>query len=68
MTYKSSVEKSELLLDSFYLGYENDDSFRSIRNEIDQSVRMRDENSADENSEDENSESENSENSEDANH
>jgi hypothetical protein len=69
MTYKSSVEKSELLLDSFYLGYEDDDSFRSIRNEddqsvrIDQSVRMRDESSADENSEGENSDSENSEDS-----
>jgi hypothetical protein len=69
MTYKSSVEKSELLLDSLYLRYENDDSFRSVRDEeddqsmrIDQSVR---ENHSlqDENSEDENSESENSKNS-----
>jgi hypothetical protein len=40
MTYKSLVEKSELLLDSFYLRYENDDSFQSVRNdEDDQSVR-----------------------------
>jgi type IV secretory pathway VirB10-like protein len=71
MTYKSSVEKSELLLDSLYLEYENDDSFRSVKDENDQSVRtdqsvkMRDESSADENSEDENSDSENSE---DSNH
>jgi hypothetical protein len=35
MTYKSSVEKSELLLDSFYLRYEDDDSFRSVRDEED---------------------------------
>jgi hypothetical protein len=27
MTYKNSVEKSELLLDSLYLDYEDDDSF-----------------------------------------
>jgi hypothetical protein len=35
MTYKSSVEKSEFLLDSFYLDYEDDDSFRSIKNDDD---------------------------------
>jgi hypothetical protein len=61
MTYKNSVEKSELLLDSFYLRYENDDPFRSVRDDdddddqsvrIDQSVKER-----------ENSDSENSENS-----
>jgi hypothetical protein len=42
MTYKNSVEKSELLLDSFYLDYENDDSFQSVRDddEDDQSVRV----------------------------
>ncbi len=62
MTYKSSVEKSELLLDSLYLGYEDDDSFQSVRNDDeddqsvrddddDQSVRVRDENSDSENSE-----------------
>jgi hypothetical protein len=63
MTYKSSVEKSELLLDSFYLGYEDDDSFRSVRDDeddqsvrVDQSVRKRDENSEGENSYSENSE------------
>jgi hypothetical protein len=72
MTYKSSVEKSELLLDSFYLEYEKDDPFQPIRNEDDQSVRIdqlmriRDENSEGENSELENSE--NSENSEDSHH
>jgi hypothetical protein len=71
MTYKSFVEKSEFLLDSFYLEYENDDSFRSVKDEndqsvkTDQSVRVRDESSADKNSEDENSDSENSE---DSNH
>jgi hypothetical protein len=65
MTYKSSVEKSKFLVDSFYLEYENDDSFRSVRNEndqsvrIDQSVRKRDENSEDENSDSENSENSN---------
>jgi hypothetical protein len=69
MTYKSSVEKSEFLLDSFYLEYEDDDPFRPVRDEndqsvrIDQSVRVRDESSADENSEGENSDSENSEDS-----
>ncbi len=64
MTYKSLVEKSELLLDSFYLEYENDDLFSSVKNDdkddqsvkIDQSVRKRDENSEDENSDSENSE------------
>jgi hypothetical protein len=51
MTYKNSVEKSELLLDSFYLRYENDDSFQSVRDDDDdQSVRVRDENSDSENS------------------
>jgi hypothetical protein len=48
MTYKNFVEKSELLLDSFYLDYENDDSFQSVRDddeddqsvEVDQSVRV----------------------------
>jgi hypothetical protein len=72
-TYKSSVEKSEFLLDSFYLRYENDDSFRSVRNDdeddqsvkINQLMRMQDQNSKDENSEDENSDSENSK---DSNH
>jgi hypothetical protein len=64
MTYKSSVERSEFLLDSFYLEYENDDSFRSVRNENDQSVRIdQSVRERDENSEDENSDSENSENS-----
>ncbi len=60
ITYKNLVEKSKLLLDSLYLRYENDDSFRSVKDDeddqsmrIDQSVRKRDENSADENSEDE---------------
>ncbi len=59
MTYKNSVEKSELLLDSLYLDYEDDDSFQSIKNddEIDQSVRKN------QSLQDENSESENSENS-----
>jgi hypothetical protein len=60
MTYKNSVEKSKLLLDSLYLDYENDDSFQSIKNDdeddqsvrIDRSVRKR-----------ENPDSENSENS-----
>jgi hypothetical protein len=60
MTYKNFVEKSELLLDSLYLDYEDDDSFQSVRNDdeddqsvrVDQSVRER-----------ENSDSENSENS-----
>jgi hypothetical protein len=51
MTYKNPVEKSELLLDSLYLKYENDDSFQSVRDDDDdQSVRMRDENSDSENS------------------
>jgi hypothetical protein len=40
MMYKSSVEKSELLLDSFYLRYEDDDLFRSIKNKDDQSVKI----------------------------
>jgi hypothetical protein len=30
MTYKNSVEKSELLLDSLYLGYEDDDHFNQL--------------------------------------
>jgi hypothetical protein len=69
MTYKNSVEKSELLLDLFYLRYENDDSFRSVKNDeddqlmkIDQSMK---ENYSlqDKNSESENSDSENSKNS-----
>jgi hypothetical protein len=64
MTYKSPVEKSELLLDSLYLEYENDDSFRSVRDEDDQSVR-KNHSLQDENSESENSDSENSE---DSNH
>jgi hypothetical protein len=56
ITYKNSVEKSKLLLDSFYLDYEDDDSFQSIKNddEIDQSVKknqsLQDENSDSENS------------------
>jgi hypothetical protein len=67
MTYKNSVEKSEFLLDSSYLSYEENDLFRSVKDDeddqsikIDQSVR---ENHSlqDENSEDENSDSENSE-------
>jgi hypothetical protein len=33
MTYKNSVEKSEILLDSLYLDYEDDDSFQSIKND-----------------------------------
>jgi hypothetical protein len=57
MTYKNSVEKSELLLDSLYLGYEDDDPFQSVRDDdeddqsvkIDQSVKER-ENSDSENS------------------
>jgi hypothetical protein len=55
--YKNLVDKSQLLLDSFYLGYEEENSFQSIRDEdnqsvrIDQSVRMRDENTGLENSE-----------------
>jgi hypothetical protein len=57
MTYKNSVEKSELLLDSLYLRYEEDDSFQSVRDDdeddqsvkIDQSVTKR-ENSNSENS------------------
>jgi hypothetical protein len=73
MTYKSLVEKSEFLLDSFYLDYEDDDSFRSIKDDdeddqsmrVDQSVKKRDQNPEDENSEDENSDSENSK---DSNH
>jgi hypothetical protein len=40
MTYKNLVEKSELLLDSSYLRYEENDLFRSIRDEDDQSVRI----------------------------
>jgi hypothetical protein len=41
MTYKNPVEKSELLLNSFYLRYENDDSFQSVRDDDDdQSVRI----------------------------
>ncbi len=40
MTYKNLVEKSKLLLDSSYLKYEENDFFRSIRNEDDQSVRI----------------------------
>jgi type IV secretory pathway VirB10-like protein len=60
MTYKNPVEKSELLLDLSYLGYENDDPFQPVKNDdeddqsvkIDQSMRER-----------ENSDSENSENS-----
>jgi hypothetical protein len=42
ITYKNPVEKSEFLLDSFYLDYENDDSFQSVRDddEDDQSVRI----------------------------
>jgi hypothetical protein len=60
MTYKNSVEKSELLLDSLYLDYEDDDSFQSVRDDdkdnqsmrVDQSTRER-----------ENSDSENSKNS-----
>jgi hypothetical protein len=51
MTYKNSVEKSELLLDSLYLKYENDDSFQSIKDDDDdQSVKVRNENSDSENS------------------
>jgi hypothetical protein len=57
MTYKNLVEKSKLLLDSLYLDYEDDDSFRLIKNDneddqlmrIDQSVKARDENSESEN-------------------
>jgi vacuolar-type H+-ATPase subunit I/STV1 len=62
MTYKNSVEKSELLLDSFYLRYKDDDSFQSVKDDdddqsvkidqsmrVDQSVRKR-ENSDSENS------------------
>jgi hypothetical protein len=63
MTYKSSVEKSEFLLDSLYLDYEDDDSFRSVKNDdeddqsvrVDQSMKERNENARDENSESENS-------------
>jgi hypothetical protein len=40
MTYKNFVEKSELLLDSSYLRYEENNLFRSIRDEDDQSVRV----------------------------
>jgi hypothetical protein len=66
MTYKSPVEKSELLLHSFYLGYENDDPFRSVRNDdeddqsvrVDQSVRKRNEIAEGENSDSENSDQE----------
>jgi hypothetical protein len=61
MTYKSSVEKSELLLDSFYLRYKNDDSFRSVRNEDDQSVRIDQSMKKRQNSESENSENSNQE-------
>jgi hypothetical protein len=58
MTYKDSVEKSELLLDPSYLVYEDDDLFQSVRDDddddqsvkVDQSVRER-ENSDPENSE-----------------
>jgi hypothetical protein len=50
MTYKNFVEKSKLLLDSLYLRYKNNDSFRSVKNDddnndqlvrIDQSVKKR---------------------------
>jgi hypothetical protein len=42
MTYKNPVEKSELLLDSLYLKYKDDDIFQSVRNnDDDQSVRKR---------------------------
>jgi hypothetical protein len=58
MTYKNLVEKSELLLDSSYLRYEENDLFRSIRDEDDQSVKI--DQSVKER---ENSDSENSENS-----
>jgi hypothetical protein len=69
MTYKSSVEKSESLLDSLYLRYKNDDSFRSVKDDdendqsvrVDKSMKKRDQSSEDKNSEDENSEDENSE-------
>jgi hypothetical protein len=40
MTYKNLVEKSELLLDSSYLRYEENNLFRSVRDEDDQSVRI----------------------------
>jgi hypothetical protein len=51
MTYKNPVEKSELLLDSPYLDYENDDTFQPVRDddEDDHSVKKR-ENSDSENS------------------
>jgi hypothetical protein len=57
MTYKNPVEKSELLLDSLYLGYENDDSFQSVKDdyEDDQSVKVNQSVEKRENSDSENS-------------
>jgi hypothetical protein len=63
MTYKSPVEKSELLLDSLYLRYEDDDSFRSVRDEDDQSVKVDQSVRKNQSLQGENSDSENSEDS-----
>jgi hypothetical protein len=65
MTYKSCIEKLEFLLNSFYLDYEDDDSFRSVKNddENDQSIRMNQSVKANQSLQDENSELEISENS-----